>query len=275
MTDASHPFGRSLDELRQRFGDDMNELDADDILFLTSEHPDLPALEDLAGSRREEILAALAEREHWSPQDRATIAVAVTPPEYRRDRLSRVRDAAARLLALQRLLEDDAVGLCLRELDDGRFDVIVRVNPYATWDSADLRRLYGNNPNAIAEEDLLFVMREHPDRPALEDLVASRRAAVINAIQEGEDFGQHEGATLADAIAQPADQRDRSLRVRDAAARLLALQRLLDDGAVGLFLVELDERRFDAVLRVIPFEAAETDDGADPAHVAGADPDAP
>ncbi|MCC6784961.1 MAG: hypothetical protein IT457_19090 [Planctomycetes bacterium] len=63
--------------------------------------------------------------------------------------------------------------------------------------------------------------------------------------------------------------------MRDAAARLLALQRLLDDGAVGLFLVELDEGHFDAVLRVNPYEAAETDDGAAPAHVAGADPDAP
>lgn len=120
----------SLAELRERFGANLEQLDSEEILYFTAEHPDLPALEDLANSRRNEILSAIVEAEELGRHEGAPLAAAITPPDELRDRLSRVRDAAARLLGLRRLLESGDVDLFLVELDDGAFDAVLRVNPF-------------------------------------------------------------------------------------------------------------------------------------------------
>lgn len=120
----------SLAELHERFGARLEQLDCEEILYFTAEHPDLPALEDLADSRRGEILNAIAAAEELGRDEGATLAAAITPPDELRDRLSRVRDAAARMVALQRLLESGDVGLFLVEIDEGTFDAVLRVNPF-------------------------------------------------------------------------------------------------------------------------------------------------
>ncbi len=82
--------------------------------------------------------------------------------------------------------------------------------------------------------DLLHLSDGDPDAPSIEDLAIALRESVLEAIRQVDD----DGLTIEDAIAPPADGRDRMAATRHAAARLLALQTLIEEGDVELLLVQ-------------------------------------